>query len=180
MKTKVFALFTLFILMTISFEAMSQRGRRAPDVRPQQRITERPAERPDRFQRIESGYCMMIPDLTEEQEEQIKALRLKQIERNTGYRSQMDELRARKRNLMIGNNQGDIDAVIDEMTALRNEQMKHNAAHHRAVRELLTEEQQIIYDNRTMRRSGGRAAYGRQAPGRDCMNMPRYGGRGRW
>ncbi|TVR42636.1 MAG: hypothetical protein EA394_02995 [Bacteroidia bacterium] len=180
MKTKVFALLSLFFLMSVSFDAMSQRGRRASDVRPQQRITERPAERPERLQRGEAVYCMMIPDLTEEQEEQIKTLRLQQLERNTRYRNGMDELRARKRNLMIGNDQGDIDAVIDEMTALRNDQMKQNVAHHQAIRELLTEEQRIIYDNKTMRRSGGHAAYGRQAPARNCINMPRPGGRGRW
>ncbi len=179
MKTKIVLIATFMMITMISADAMAQRGRRAPDVRPQQTLRERPAERPERMYQGDMTYCMMLPDLTEEQEEQIRSLRLAQIERSTKHRAEMAELRARKRNLMTGVSDGDIDGLIDQMTTLRGERMKENVKHHQAVRELLTEEQRILYDSKVMRRSGGRDAYHRQPAGRDGGHAPR-GGRGRW
>ena len=86
----------------------------------------------------------------------------------------MDELRARKRSLITGTGEGDVNQVIDEMTALRNAQLKENVAHRQAIRETLTEEQRIVFDSQTMRRPGGRATMGR--PGARSSHM----GRGRW
>lgn len=179
MKTKVFITSMMALILIFSADAFGQRGRRAPDVRPQQRFSERPME-----QGAERGQyadvCQMIPDLTEEQETQIQSLRLEQLERNTAHRNAMDELRARKRSLMTeaDPDMSAINNVIDEMTALRNAQMKENVNHHLAVRELLTEEQRVIFDSRTGQMNRGRA-HSAGAGGRTGGRAHQAGG-GRW
>jgi len=174
MKTKL--IFVSFMLLAVVFvsDAMAQRGRRAPDVKDRQRVEQRAEHRTERSERGMMEYCQLIPDLTEEQEEAIKKLRVEQVERNTHYRNKMDELRVQKRNLMTGTSEGDVDQVIDEMTELRNAQMKENVQHRQNVRELLTEDQRIIFDSKVTRRHDGRGGMGR-----DRGQSPRTGQR-RW
>ncbi len=164
MKIKMFVTSFLVFTMLFSVDAIAQRGRRSPEAQPRQRFVERSVERPERPQRIAMEYCMMIPDLTEEQEAEIRQLRLQQIERNTKHRNQLNELRARKRNLMTDaqTDREGVNEVIDEMTSLRNMQMKENVAHRQAVRELLTDDQRIIFDSKPMYRHDRRPAPGRQ------------------
>ncbi len=176
MKTKVFITSLMALILLFSADAFGQRGRRAPDVRPQQRFSERPAEQLTERNQY-ADVCQMIPDLTEEQEAQIKSLRLEQLERNTQHRSAMDEKRARKRSLMTeaDPDMSAVNNVIDDMTALRNTQMKENVNHRQAVRELLTEEQRVIFDSRTGRMNRGRAQSA-QAGGRAGGRSPQGGG----
>lgn len=176
MKTKIVITSLMAFILLFSADAFGQRGRRAPDVRPQQRFSERPLEqRTERHQFAD--VCQMIPDLTEEQEAQIKSLRLEQLERNTQHRNAMDEMRARKRSMMTeaDPDMSAVNNVIDEMTALRNAQMKENVNHRQAVRELLTEEQRVIFDSRTGRMNRGRAQSA-QAGGRTGGRSPQAGG----
>lgn len=133
---------------------------------------DRQAERPVRGM---MEYCMLIPDLTEDQEESIRELRLEQMERNTHHRNKMDELRVGKRNIMAGTTEGDVDEVIDKMTDLRNTQMKENVRHREAVRDLLTDDQRVIFDSKVMRRHDHRGGMGRDRG----YHSPRQG-RGRW
>ncbi len=179
MKTKIVLLISALFLMTFSIDALAQRGRRAPDVRPRQPLHDRPVDRPEPGARVDAAHCLMLPELTEAQEQEIRALRLARIERSTKHRSEMAELRARKRNMMTGVSEGDVDALIDEITGLRGAHMKENVRHHQAVRDLLTEEQRILYDSKVMRRGGGREGLHRPAAGRDRDYEPRSR-RGRW
>ncbi|MFO7872976.1 MAG: Spy/CpxP family protein refolding chaperone [Bacteroidales bacterium] len=177
MKTKAIFTSVLVVSMLFAADAFAQRGRRAATPQGRQQVTERPAERYQRnVQRTPLAYCMETFDLTEAQEEEIQALRLEQIEKSTEHRNQMDELRARKRTLMTtdGDNSEALNQVIDEMSELRNARMKASVNHRQAVRELLTEEQRVIFDNQTGRRPGGRAAMGRRGG-----HSPRKAG-GRW
>lgn len=169
MKAKALIPAIFIFIVLLSADVFAQRGARTPGMRPQQRYAERQTERAERPQRMMMEDCLFIDDLTEEQEAQIKAIRLQGLEQRTAHRSQMDELRARKRNLMT-QAQADTDAInsiIDEMTSLKNTQMKERVAHRQAIRELLTEEQRILFDSRTTRRQGGRQPHGRSggAPG---------------
>ncbi|MFP4690702.1 MAG: Spy/CpxP family protein refolding chaperone [Bacteroidales bacterium] len=179
MKTKVLITSLMAFILLFSADAFGQRGRRAPDVRPQQRFSERQMEQSGE-RRQYADVCQMIPDLTEEQEEQIRSLRLDQLERNTEHRNAMDELRARRRSLMTESDpdMSAVNNVIDEMTALRNAQMKENVNHHLAVRELLTEEQRVIFDSRTGQMNRGRA-HSARAGGRTGGRAHQAGG-GRW
>ncbi len=171
MKAKALITAIIIFIMLLSADVFAQRGARAPGTRmhPQQRYSERHDERADRQQRMMHEECAMIPDLTAEQQAAIKQIRLDGLKKATTNRNQMDELRARKRNMMT-QTQTDMDAInniIDEMTTLKNAQMKERVAHRQSIRNLLTEEQRAIFDSRDRRRAGSKINYGRhqQAPG---------------
>ena len=175
MKAKMFLGTIALLAVLFVTDAMAQRGRRAPDVRQRERVDVRAERRPEQPARGTMEYCQLIPDLTEEQEEAIKELRLDQMERNTHHRNKMDELRVRKRNIMAGTTSGDVDEIIDEMTELRNTQMKENVRHRESVRDLLTEDQRIVFDRQVMRRHDRRGGMGR-----DRGHHSPQQGRGRW
>jgi Spy/CpxP family protein refolding chaperone len=172
MKTKMLtiAIFTFAFFMT--HNAFSQAGRRAQDFRPQQRYAERSFDRSERPQRQMLEECI-VPDLTEEQQAKMKELQLARLEKSTQYRNQMDELRARKRNLMTKTDVDNeaIHAIIDEMTSLSNAQMKEAVKQRQAIRNILTDEQRVIFDSRNERRQDGRKSYGRQG---DAPRMRRW------
>lgn len=99
-----------------------------------------------RFQR----QCQMIPDLTDEQKEQIKELRIDQMEKMTQFRNKLLEKRVSLRTLQTQDNpnMGAINSTIDEMGKIRTEQQKTRAAHHQEIRKLLTEDQRTFFDAR--------------------------------
>ena len=49
-------------------------------------------------------------------------------------------------------NMSDVNTIIDEMESARAAWMKENAAHMAEVRNILTEEQRVIFDSRRMNR----------------------------
>jgi len=113
------------------------------------------------------GYwCKAIPGLTEDQQKQIDELRTDHLKKMTSFRNQIRENRAHYQTLMSEENV-DMNAVnknIDAYTSLRNSMMKESAAHRQSVRNLLTDEQKVYFDN--MRHGKGKGmGYGR-GPGR--------------
>lgn len=100
--------------------------------------------------------CQMIPDLTEDQETKIQALRLDHMKEMTAFRNQMNELKAKKQSLMTSDNTDmkDLNATIDQITGVHNKMMKASAKHHQDVRNLLTDEQKVYFDSRPMRGHG--------------------------
>jgi Spy/CpxP family protein refolding chaperone len=82
-------------------------------------------------------------DLTEEQQEQMKALRLEHYKEMKPLKNQMAELKAREKTLMSEENvdMKAINSVIDGETELLNKIKKLQAGHRLAVRDILTEEQ---------------------------------------
>lgn len=100
--------------------------------------------------------CQMIPDLTEEQQEQMKDLRVDQMKEMTQYRNNLTERRASLRTLQTQESP-DMEAInntIEEMGEIRTEMHKARAEHHQEIREILTEEQRAFFDSR-MKRSRG-------------------------
>ena len=97
-----------------------------------------------------------IPDLTEDQQNKIDALRLEHMKEMNAYRNQMNELRAKKHTLMTSDNADmkEINGVIDQMTSIHNTMMKSSAKHQQSVRSLLTDEQRVYFDSRPMRGHG--------------------------
>lgn len=100
--------------------------------------------------------CQMIPNLTEDQESKIESLRLENMKEMTAFRNQVNELMAKKQTFMTSENSDskEINAVIDQMTDIHNKMMKASAKHHQDVRNLLTDDQKIIFDSRPMRGHG--------------------------
>lgn len=113
------------------------------------------------------GQACNLPELTTEQQEKINELRINNMARATQHRAGMNELRARKQALSVAENPSmrEINSVIDQMEKQRAEHMKANAAHRQSVREILTPEQRVVFDNRPMqqqRRQGYGQNFGQQ------------------
>jgi len=97
-----------------------------------------------------STHLFACLDLTEEQQEQMQALRLEHLKTIKPLRNKMGELKARERTL-ISEDEPDMKAiyqVIDEQTDLNNKMRKLRVEHRVSAKKLLTEEQIMILDQR--------------------------------
>lgn len=103
------------------------------------------------------GQACNLPELTTDQQEKINELRINNMARANQHRASMNELRARKQALSIAEkpNMHEINSVIDQMEKQRAEHLKANAAHRQSIREILTPEQRIVFDNRPMQQRRG-------------------------
>lgn len=131
------------------------------------------AQRGRNYSNQEAGFyrnaiCNRIPDLTEDQENKIEALRVDHLKEMNDYRNQMNELRARKQTMMSSDNanMNEINSVIDQMTAIHGKMMKTSAKHRQDVRNQLTDQQKVYFDasQRNGRRNG--QGYGRSGRGK--------------
>ncbi len=159
-KLKKVTLLIAIAIMIIGTSAYAQRGRNFND-------NERGFGRQE--------FCQRIPDLTEDQQTKIEALRTGHLKEMTAYRNQMNEFRAKKHTLMTSDN-GDmkeINSVIDQMTGVHNKMMKASAKHRQDVRNLLTDDQKVYFDARPMYRRGNGKGMGRA--GRGQRNYSGYG-----
>lgn len=167
MKTKQLILSFTALLAILSslltIEVYGQRGARFEQR--QERFNDERMDRP----RPGPGNCRNLPGITSDQLDQIDALRLKNLKENQQLRNELGEKRARMRTLSSVDNpdMAAINKLIDEMAAIRANIQKNMAASHQQIRQLLTEEQRLIFDNR---RPGAR--------GRDFRAEARPGGRG--
>ncbi len=97
------------------------------------------------------GIENKIPDLTDKQKEEIKALRIANMKEIRSLKDQMGIKRAELKALQDAEN-ADLNAInhkIEEKAAIRTQIEKKSAAHRQAVRALLTDDQRIIYDQKT-------------------------------
>lgn len=118
------------------------------------RLHQRPMDRPDRGERWEErgemrGLLNRIPDLTDEQREQLENLHIEHLKAMKPYRDQIAEKRVQLRTLSTAEkvDMGKVNAKIDEISALRTQMLKEQAKHKQAVRNLLTEKQRVVFDN---------------------------------
>ena len=104
------------------------------------------------------GYvCNSIPGITEEQKSKMQDLKLIQMKERQTNQNQMREKRAHLITLQSAN-KADMNAInktIDEITALQNTQWKKRAAHKQAIRNLLTDDQKVYFDNYSGRKGHG-------------------------
>lgn len=101
------------------------------------------------------GTCM-IPDLTEEQEAKLDALRVPHQKEMLALRNQIQEKQAHLQTLRTADkaDMAAINKTIDEIGAIKVEKMKKAEAHKQEVRKILTEEQRIAFDMHS--RKGGK------------------------
>lgn len=114
-------------------------------------------------------------DLTSEQEEAMKTLRTEQYNAMKPLRNQMLELKARE-NTLMSEESVDLKAVnknIDEQTDLMNQMRKIQASHKVEVKKILTDEQQMLLEQRIMQ---GRNSW-KNGNGKGCGygQCPAYG-----
>lgn len=127
-------------------------------------------ERMMRMKMREAGVeRQMLPDLTEEQKEKMKELKLKVMEESLPLKNQLNENKAKYRTLSTASevDMKAIDKLVEESGKLETELKKKAAVNHQEIRKILTDEQRIIFDSRTghrmgerMRRSRGGGAVG--------------------
>jgi len=91
----------------------------------------------------------MIPDLTEEQQEKIKAIRLETQKQKLPLQNELREKKARMSTLTTAENPDmkAINKLIDEMGAIKVKMEKIQAAQHQEVRKQLTEDQRVVFDS---------------------------------
>ena len=102
--------------------------------------------------------CNNIPGITDEQKTKMQEFRVIQMKERQQTQNQVREKRAHLITLQTAD-KVDLNAInktIDEITALQNAQWKKRAAHKQAVRNLLTDEQRVYFDNHNGRKGQGR------------------------
>ncbi|RPI44517.1 MAG: periplasmic heavy metal sensor [Bacteroidetes bacterium] len=128
-----------------------------------------PGQEADRFYGKGAGPGFAL-DLDEEQQEQLKNLRLEHYKEMKPLRNQMTELKAREKTLMSEENVDvkALNSVIDSETELLNRIMKIRAEHQISVRDILTDEQVMKLDQRMNFRGHHRGGC-RNCPARNTM-----------
>jgi Spy/CpxP family protein refolding chaperone len=93
-----------------------------------------------------------LPNLTDEQKEQIAKLRTENMKAMLDSRNQIQEKMARLHTLQTADkpDMNAINSVIDEIAELKATMAKTRAAHRQKIRSLLTDEQRVIFDSKPM------------------------------
>ena len=117
------------------------------------RATERTGEhaRMRAFSREEKepgARLIKMIDLTEEQVEKMKALRLKNQKKSLKVKNELGEKKAKYKTLATDDkvDMKAVNKVIDDIAKLIAKQMKLKAAYHQAIRSELTDNQRIRFD----------------------------------
>ena len=94
------------------------------------------------------GHIPDIPDLTEEQKEQIKELEINLMKEILPLNNQIGEKEAHLRNLSTEDD-ADINAIytsIEDIGKIKIEIMKKEAAFHQGIRKILIIDQRVLFD----------------------------------
>ncbi len=103
-----------------------------------------------------NGQCN-LPNISKEQQAKISKLRTAHMKESQKTRNIMGEKRARLQTLQTAD-KVDMKAVnktIDEIGVLRTEMHKKRATHRQSVRNLLTDEQKVVFDSKRGRNGKG-------------------------
>ena len=163
---KVLPAILLAMVMLTAADAFAQRGRGYYGQGTGRAFEEMPERTTEK-----QGFCSNLPGITQEQLDKIDALHVEKLKENQQLRNQLNEKRARLRTLSTADQPDSkaIDATIDEMAALRATIQKNNMARMQEIRQLLTDEQRVVFDARGPGKRGpgmmGAAGQGRRGPG---------------
>jgi Spy/CpxP family protein refolding chaperone len=97
-------------------------------------------------------HMPMIPDMTEQQKEQMQQLRTEHLKIMLPLKNQLQEKMARLHTLSTAEkvNINDINKEIEKIGELKIKLMKERAAHRQDIRKLLTEDQRVMFDMHPM------------------------------
>jgi len=115
-----------------------------------------------------------IPDLTEKQQEEMKKLQTDHMKEMLPLKNQIREKEAHLLTISTGDNvdMKKVNSAIEEIGALKIQMEKKRAAHRQEIRNLLTDEQRVIFDSHPQHPRGIDGRPGR--PERDPEDrMPR-------
>lgn len=155
-KTLTLAILAIFAITSVSFAQSPERGKRDFDRREaMMQRHDRMAERMDNF-------------FTDEQQDQIKALRLETAQKVKPLKNQLNELEAKQQTLRTAE-KADMNAIyanIDKISEVKSEIQKVMAKQHQDIRSMLTEEQLMKFDARKDYRNRGFKNNREPRPGR--------------
>ena len=123
----------------------------------------------------------MLPDLTDAQKDQMKAIRIKGMKANQALKNQLMEKKAHLNTLSTAD-KADMKAInkqIDEISVLQASMQKVRAQNKQEIRSLLTDDQRVIFDARrghSSHRKGGHGTNG--GDGNRSHHKSRNGGQG--
>lgn len=91
----------------------------------------------------------MLPDLTDVQKEEMKAIKMETQKQMQPLKNQLGEKKAKMQTLTTAENvdMAQVEALIDEMSDIRAEMMKIKARQKQKIRSQLTEEQRLAFDS---------------------------------
>ena len=100
------------------------------------------------------GITEQIPNLTEQQQSQIKTLRIAHMKKNMQLKNQIDVKKAELKVLQTADKPelNIINKKIDEKAALQTQMEKEKAAFKQKVRALLNDEQKVMFDAKMQKR----------------------------
>ncbi len=107
-----------------------------------------------------NGYsfrdCNNMPNLTDAQRTSIEKLQVVQQKEMLQYSNKLRELNAKLNTQRSSNNESmtAINKTVDEITSVKNKQMKQRETHKQEIRKLLTDDQKVLFDSRQNRRNG--------------------------
>jgi Spy/CpxP family protein refolding chaperone len=114
-----------------------------------------------------------IPDLTDEQKDQLGKLQLDHLKAVKDLNNSLMEKRAVLHSLTTADkaDMNKINAKIDEICKLQTEKMKEREKQHQAVRSVLTEEQRVVFDSMGPGMRGDRPGRGMRGQGMNGRGM---------
>lgn len=117
-------------------------------------------------------------NLSEEQQAQMKEIRVKFLKETQDSRNQLEEMRAHQHTLMTADqpNEKEIYRNIDQMTQVKKEMMKERIKMQTEVNSILTEEQRLMRGNRSFGLGKGDRRGEGFARNRNCEFGPRERG----
>ncbi len=164
MKTKILSMVLIAVLaISTTAIAQSEKGRKDNSEKKELMMKKGPKGMKDRADKF----------FTEEQQEQIKALRLETAKEIKPLKNELNELRAHQQTLTTADkaNLKAINSNIDKMAEIKASIEKIMAKQHQAIRSLLTEEQLIKFDSmkgKMGHREGGREGQRDEKGDRPC------------
>jgi Spy/CpxP family protein refolding chaperone len=118
-------------------------------------------------------FLNRIPDITEEQKEQIKEIKTDHMKEVLPIRNQIDEKQAQLKTLSTADkvDMPKVNKTIEEIGELKVNIAKKRAAHRQGIRNALTEDQRVVFDSMPMKKGHQKEFAGRQGHKR-CDNRP--------
>ncbi|MDA3906368.1 MAG: periplasmic heavy metal sensor [Bacteroidales bacterium] len=177
MKTKKITtgILAIALIVGMSLTANAQRGQRVNKNKQGMRAQ---AKGQGFNQDRQMGADCAYMQLSEEQQTEVAKLHLALTEKNLPVRNQLGEMHAKMQSLKTGDNQDfkTISNLIDDMSKVQAQIRKNAAKHHLSVRDLLTNDQQVMFDARQGKGGkGNRANKGNAKRGNksNCVGMIR-------
>ena len=139
----------IVVMLAIAFSSTAQQKQGSPQQKKQMKFENRD----------------MLPDLTDAQKDQMKAIRIKGMKATQTLKNQLMEKRAHL-NTLSSADKADMKAInkqIDEIATLQASMQKVRAANKQEVRSILTDDQRVMFDARrggSSHRKGGQGTKG--------------------